>query len=376
MLIRKFILLCLSNFIIFQVGHSHDSICEESPFCWSKEKSEFAEIGIEIAASGTIQNFIQVSGTVATHPDHLAHVIAQVHGVVTQINKNLWDCVEKDEVIAILESQEIAEAKSAFLNALHRWEFQKACLAQEEALKGISSRQDYLKAKFDFEQEALNKELALQKLHALGIQDQEIEKIKAGDISNLRFYAIKSPIKGKILQRNLTLGELIHDEAKIFTIGNFNDLWVEINIPQNDLHYLSEGLPVEMKGIHGKYKSLHLSKFNPLISEQTRTARAIAYLDNQDGQWSPGEFVTIRIQTDQIPVPLIVPQEAILQIKGADYIFVQHEEQLIPKIVKVGKKDEKNVEILSGLKVGESYAACNTFCLKAEYEKEEAEHHH
>jgi cobalt-zinc-cadmium efflux system membrane fusion protein len=55
---------------------------------------------------------------------------------------------------------------------------------------------------------------------------------------------------------------------------------------------------------------------------------------------------------------------------------VEEGEAFTPRVVKLGKKDREHVEIISGLAVGDSYAAHNTFCLKAEHEKEEAEHSH
>lgn len=357
-------------------GNDYECGEHAEAFCWSKEKSDFAQIGVQIATPGMIQNHIQVSGRVVKHPDHVAYIMARVHGIVTEVYKNLGDNVEKDEVIAVIESNEIAQMKSAYLTAFKKWEFQHTLLKKEEALKGISSGQDYLNAQFALDEAAFLKELALQNLYSLGIDNKEIETIRQGDQTTLRLYKIKSPIKGKILQRDLTLGELIDDEARIFMVGNFDKIWIEINVPQNDVQYLAPGLSLEMTGINGKKENLHLAQFNPTISEETRTATAIAILANEEGKWSPGEFVMVSIQTEHIQAPLVVPQEAILHIKGAEYIFVQEEDTFTPTIVKVGKRDGKNVEILSGLKVGESYASCNTFCLKAEFEKEEAEHGH
>ncbi len=356
-------------------SNSEERVCTKE-FCWSKERSDYAQVTTQTASPGMIQNFIRVSGRVAAHPDHVAFVTPKLHGVVTKIYKNIGDRVEADEILAVIESKEVAEAKARYLTAVQRWKFQQALLSKEERLRGISSEEDYVNAEFALQEATLNKDVARHNLYALGMKDQQIETITMGDAASLRVYEIRSPIKGKILDRRLTLGEWVDDEAKVFTLGNFEQVWVEMNVPQNDIQYLSAGLNLNMIGANGKEETLNLSQFHPMISEETRMAKAFAILENNQGKWSPGEFVMVTIQTLQTPASLVVPKEALLNIKGAEYIFVQAGDKFIPSIVRVGKSDGKNVEILSGLQVGDSYAACNTFCLKAEFEKEEGEHNH
>ncbi len=346
------------------------SVAHPKEFCWTKEQSEFAEIQTQVAGPGIIQNFIQVSGKVVTHPDHLAYVIPKVNGAAWDIRKNLGESVEEGEILALIESKEVADAKANYLSTLKKLKIQQTLLDMEKVLRGVSAEQDYLKASLANEEALIDSDCAIQHLYALGFSEEDIGKIAQEHPANRRFYEMKSPLKGKILQRNLILGERVDPSTKAFTIANFEKVWVEINIAQNDVQHLQAGLPVEIMGGE-KRAHVTVSQFNPMISDETRMATAVAVLENSSEKWTPGEFVGVRVQTHNIAVPLVVAREAIQNIKGEPHIFVEDDGGFSPRIVKVGNMDENNVEIVSGLQIGESYAAGNAFCLKAEYEKED-----
>jgi membrane fusion protein, heavy metal efflux system len=357
-------------------AHADHPETEEEPFHWTKEKSEFANIQVAIAGPGVIQNFVQATGKIIAHPDYLAYVIPKVNGSVFEVRKNLGDLVEANEVLALVESKEIAEAKGEYLAALKKFNLQQTLWNREKMLQGISAGQDYLQAELAAEEAALNLQLAVQTLYALGFSENEIAKIDQEDRDALRLYAIKSPIKGRVLQRNLTLGEWIDLSAKAFTIGNFDKVWAEINVSQGDRQFLKEGLSVEVLAAPKKVATVLVTQFSPAICEGTRTATAIALIENGAHEWLPGEFVMANIQTDVTKAAIVVPLAALQFIEGEHCVFVENEQTFTPCTVQLGKMDKQNVEIVAGLTPGTAYAVCNTFCLKAEYEKEEGEHHH
>jgi cobalt-zinc-cadmium efflux system membrane fusion protein len=358
-------------------GHSHQQEDHENcEFMWTKEKSELAHVQCAIAGPGVIQNRIHVSGKITLHPDYQALVYPKIEGIVWVVKKNIGDSVEKNETLALIESQEIAEAKARFLSAFKKFSIQKTLFNQEAALKGISAEQDYLKAKLEMEVAIEEYDIAIQKLLVLGFSFGEIQKIPEEDPQKRRYYEIKSPIEGKILERNLNIGERVNSSLRAFSIADFNKLWVEIHLAQRDAHDLKPALPITISNSYGRQANAHLCQFCPTISEETRMAKAVALLDNPQQEWIPGEYVGVSIITHAAELPLVISREAIQKIKGENYVFVEEGDHFTPRLVKLGKMDDQNVEILSGIQPGETYAACNSFCMKAEYEKEEVEHSH
>ena len=80
--------------------------------------------------------------------------------------------------------------------------------------------------------------------------------------------------------------------------------------------------------------------------------------------------------TNEIDVPLAVELDAIQRLDGSENVFVREGETFEPRKVLLGRRDDVHAEIISGLKVGEKYASGDTFILKAELGKSEAEHEH
>ncbi|MCE2982913.1 MAG: efflux RND transporter periplasmic adaptor subunit, partial [Parachlamydia sp.] len=277
------------------------------------------------------------------------------------------------EVLAILESKEMAEAQSNYLAALKKLRLKQNILQREEGLRQISPEQDYLQAQFAVEESKIDIELSKQKLHALGLDDREIAQISE---SNGRFYEMRAPFEGEVIQRDLTFGELIDDQHKAYTIADFSRVRAEFSVNPSNFPYIKQGQAIEISAADGTKVKTTIFHVEPMISEQTRNAIVLANIDNRSGQWIPGKFVTAIIERERESVPIIVPKDAIQKIKGQDSIFIFDQDTFTPRVVKTGRADEKNIEITSGLQKGERYVANHAFLLKADLEKAEAEHSH
>jgi membrane fusion protein, heavy metal efflux system len=114
---------------------------------------------------------------------------------------------------------------------------------------------------------------------------------------------------------------------------------------------------------------------SPLLDRDTRAARVVALLANPDHVFRPGSFVTAEIPLSQDHVEVVVPKAALQTIKGERVVFVRNDHGFEARKVTIGREDDRTVEIVSGLSAGETIAVRNTFVLKAELGKAEAEHH-
>src|SRR5258708_16614410 len=81
------------------------------------EQIEMSGIALAAVHGGTLSHRIVVPGTIVLHADRIARVSVRLSAIVTELRKKLGDPVEKSEVIAVLESREVANAKSEYLAA-------------------------------------------------------------------------------------------------------------------------------------------------------------------------------------------------------------------------------------------------------------------
>lgn len=355
-------------------GHHEDHIIEVS-------SGKIKELGIQTKEAGPGELTIALStrGKIIIHPDKLAHILPKVSGVARWVGKNIGDDVKKDEILAVLESREIADIKANYLAAQEKEKLALLLFTREERLyqKKISAEQDYLNAKSSYEETKINVQLAKQKLRAFGLTDEEIEELAKEDDPDLRLNEIRSPMDGTVVFRHITKGEFIENTATIFEIADLTNVWIEIGIYPKDLNKVKEGQLVDVSlPSDEKTSPAKIIYLSPIIQDETITAKAIAEMNNPNGKWRPGSFVKVNIATEKINVPIAVPKEAIQEIEGDEYIFVRVPEGFEKRRVQTGKTDNANVEILSGLNQGEEYASSKTFLLKADLSKEDAEHTH
>ncbi len=129
--------------------HDHEGHGDDSIVRISKEDMKRFGIEIDTAEAGGFDQHISVPGEIVINSDRLAHIVPHVSGVVQQVKKNLGDFVKKGEIMAVIGSRELADAKAAYLTSIERFNLAEPLFEREERLwkKKISPEQDFLDAK-------------------------------------------------------------------------------------------------------------------------------------------------------------------------------------------------------------------------------------
>src|SRR5882757_3043835 len=343
--------------------------------------AQIAALRIEVAPAGPgmLSRTVRVPGDVMMDSDRIGHVPAKVIGTVVELRKRIGDVVQKGEVVAYLESREVADAKSEFLTAGANLELQTTLIERERSLfeKKISAEQQFLRAENAFSLSKLRHDLARQKLSALDVDEAEIAELPKQPVANLRRYALRSPIIGRVIDRRVDLGAPVggdQQEKEIYVVADLSSVWVELVASAPDLALLKEGDDITIEdSTRAKVvgKTIFIS---PMVSKETRTTRVIVSLDNADGRWRPGSFIGASIPVDRRSVPLLLPRSSIQTVDGKLVAFVQVPEGFEARAVRAGAMTEDAVEVIGGLKPGEIVAVLNTFVLKSDLGKAKADH--
>lgn len=354
-------------------GHQEEDII-------NMPSNQIKDLDIETrnAGPGELSVTIETRGKIVLHPNRVVHVLPKIPGVTKEVSKNIGDVVKAGDLLAVLESREMADIKANFLAAKEKLTLASSLLEREQRLfeKKVSAEQDFLNAKSVYEEARINVQLAKQRLHAYGIGDEEITSLTSENDPDLRIYDIRSPIDGVITARHITTGEYIENTTTIFQIADLSVIWIDIGVYPKDLTRVKKGQFVDVLFPGGKTASAKIIYLSPIIQDETITAQAIAELTDPDENWRPGSFVKVNIATEKLKVPLLVSKDAIQEINGKEYIFVKVPEGFEKRQVQLGVSNGSSVEVLSGLKQDEEYAISKTFLLKADLNKKEAEHEH
>lgn len=333
-------------------------------------------IGVEIHTAGPaiIQSTVELPGEIVLNPDRMVQVVPRLPGVVVAVNFEIGQIVKKGQVLAVVESQVLADLHSQYIAAQKRLVLAQTVYKREKLLweEKISAKQDYLAAQLALSEAKIASDLSSEKLRALGVKPKV--GLQAKDLTR---YEILAPISGLIVTRTMALGAALKDDVTIFTLADMASVWATITIYPKDLSLMKIGQKASIKATAFDVEGEGIvSYISPLIGGQTRTATARVILENQDGRWHPGMFVNTVLISEEVEVPIAVPTQALQTWRDWTVVFGRYGNYLEARPLELGRSDGKMVEVMKGLSAGEQYATGNSFAIKADLEKAGATHDH
>lgn len=333
---------------------------------------QIREAGIAVRSAGPAQLAATVPfpGEIRFNEDRTAHVTPRVGGVVESVPAALGQHVKKGEVLAVIASSALADLRGEWQAARRRLELAQSTYQREKTLwqDRISAEQDYLAARTAMQEARIAADNAAQKLNAIGAG--------TADGASNRF-TLRAPFDGVIVEKHITLGEAVAAETNVFTLSDLSTVWAEFSIAPKDLAHVRVGerASVASAAQDGAVQGT-VSYVGALLGQQTRTATARVTLRNPSLAWRPGLFVTVSVAGPEVALPIAVEAEAVQTEGDHATVFVAVPGGFVARSVRTGRRIGDHVEIVQGLAPGETYAATNTFVLKAERGKADAEHTH
>ncbi len=345
----------------------------------SEEAVRTSAIEIEAAGSVTMRSVLELPGEIAFNGDKVAHLVPRVAGVIHEIRKSQGDAVVKGEVIAVIDSRDLAEVKRQFIESAHELRFAARGFEREKGLweKHIASEASYLTFERAYEEAGLHHRSARQQLEALGIGKGELDALLATSAGTLTRYELRAPFDGVVIEKNVASGQAVKEDEDLFTFADLSTVWVNVTVYAKDLNAVKVGQEVtvtsEALGAEAKGRIVYVGS---LVGEATRAAMARVVLPDPEGHWRPGLFVTVRVVQEEVSVPVAVKRDGLQKFRDWDVVFVRVGDLFEARPLELGRKDGEWIEVVSGLLPGERYAVTNSFILKADVGKAGASHDH
>ncbi len=308
---------------------------------------------------------VEAPAVIAADPKHAAVVSSAVGGRVVEIRRNLGDSVARGDVLAVIESRDVAQLRADVEIAKRQYELSQANFAREERLYGekVTSRQEFEIARNAAQEARTRLRLAEQQLAAAGASS-------GGQLNRLM---LRSPIKGNVTARQIALGDIVAPDSHLFEVADLNELTAELSLSPDDAARVTVGTAVDVstEGRTGTGRITHVSR---VLDPATRQVRAIARLSNGRGAWRIGETVraSIALEGSAGGTQLAIPRTAVQTVEDKPSVFVREKDGFAIKHVVLGGNAAGYVKVMGGLEGNEQIAVSNTYLLKAEHGKGEA----
>ncbi|KTC66381.1 copper/silver efflux system, membrane fusion protein (plasmid) [Legionella adelaidensis] len=228
--------------------------------------------------------------------------------------------------------------------------------AQEEYLIALESKNPSLiKASY-------------KKLQALHISEQQIEQIKSSRKSN-NLVAIYAPQDGIVTQLNIREGMRVTPDLEMMSLVDLSTVWIIAQIFEEQASWLHLGDIAEARvsAFPQKIWKGTVEYVYPQLDPMTRTIKVRFRFDNQENQLKPNMYVSISILAKPKSNILTIPLEALIRSSQGDRVIVALDKgRFEVRPVTIGMESGAEVEILSGLTVGENVVISGQFLIDSE----------
>ncbi len=368
-------------------------------------------IKVEAAQLWALRPTIIAPARVALNTEAMAHVGSPLRGRAVEVKVRLGDMVKAQQDLVTVESPELGEAQADFLQkktavinagpaaelSKVAWDRAKGLFEQSQgiSLTEVQKREAEYKAAVASVKAAESFALAAEnRLHLLGMSPAEITALSSTGTITPR-YTIRAAIDGQIVERELTLGELVSpDRESLMVIADTRTLWVLADVPQEKLMGVVAGARAwvtigSLSAAELAAQPAHrfegtVSFIAPFVDQSTRTAQVrievpMTTLALRPGMFAQAEIVLAAAGGNQ-PAPIVaVPDEALQTVEGGPAVFVPvHGEPntFAKRSVKIGTRVGGLIPVTQGLLDGEQFVSSGSFILKAELGKAGAAHVH
>ncbi len=325
-------------------------------------------------------------------------IAAKYTGKVTQINVELGQQVSPGQILLIQDNRDVdiaisqneasfrqANADTIESNATFQASYQKA---QSDYQHSVTTYERYktLYAEGAISKEALDntEQQMISSRSALDTWSKQLtagsaasvdSKIASRDKAQSAIDALRNqkadltlraPRSGVIGFRQAEVGNIVSAGQKILSIVDNSNIYVDCSVSEQDIGQITLGVPttisIESLGKSYTGKIIYIS---PAMDSKTQTFTIRVALDKPDASIRSGMFARTTINVALRPQTLFVPKEAVISLNGKDRIFVvSSDNQIEERIVQLGLRNDKSIEILNGLNVGEQIAISNLARLK------------
>lgn len=166
---------------------------------------------------------------------------------------------------------------------------------------------------------------------------------------------VRAPFAGVVGTRYVSIGDYVTSSTALTTLQTIDPQRVAFQIPERHAQRLEVGQPVrfEVAAVPGREFEGEVDFVDPRVELPARTITVKAQVDNDERLLQPGMFVETRLATETRPQAVVVPEDAILPLQGATYVWAVVDGAATRREVETGVRTPGFIEIVSGVEPGE-----------------------
>ncbi len=300
-------------------------------------------LGVRVAkvTLGELENNISTVGYIKYDENRLIHIHPRVTGWVEKLYvKTSGDPIEKNQPLYQIYSPELVNAQEELLIALQR--------KNRSLIQAAETR-----------------------LTALNLPNETIQKIKTSK-SVETYITVRSPQSGVVDNLNIREGFYVKPGTTLMSVGNLDNVWVEVEVFEQQVNWVSVGDTVTMTlgYVPGREWQGRVEYIYPTLDSKTRTVKLRLKFSNEDRVLKPNMFAEVMIHSKKDQKALLVPREAVIRTGKVDRVVLLTQDNHFSSVaIKLGRIGRDHIEVLEGLEEGEKVVTSAQFLIDSETNK-------
>ncbi|HEY6349544.1 MAG TPA: efflux RND transporter periplasmic adaptor subunit [Candidatus Angelobacter sp.] len=307
-----------------------------------------------------IPETLDLAARVQADPTKVVHIFPPASGRVMAIRVKPGDTVQRGQTVAILNSSDVASARSDYAKASIEAARSTRAMERQKLLfeHGAAAEKDYIDAQAQAEAAAAELARARQRLDLLSVSP-------SATTDNVPLIA---PARGVVLDVSAAPGEFsksLESANALITIADLSTVWIVGDVYEKDLARLERGkrVTITLQAYPDQQWSGRINSLSGALDPTTRTLKVRVAIPNPGQRLKPEMFGTIHVSTGTHPA-LVVPAAAIIREGNTTTVFLNNAGKPEQRTVTVGQTLDGNVEIVNGLRAGDEIAAVGAELLK------------
>jgi cobalt-zinc-cadmium efflux system membrane fusion protein len=286
---------------------------------------------------------------VEADPARTANVLPALTGKVIELKVGLGDHVNRGQLLAVIDSGDLAQANSDVVKARDAMNLAKKALDRAQGVKaaGGNAVKDLEAAQSGYNQALAEYNRARTRLVAVGGEP---------DAQTTHPMQVTAPMAGYVTALSVAPGTYVNDAtASMMTISNLDSVWITANVPESDSGLIAKGQKVDatLVAYPGKVFHGNVSFVNPVLQSDTRRDLVRVTFANPDGLLKPNMFANASIDIPQ-PEQVFIPQSALLMNNDSITVFVEVSPWTFERrTVDISYDESDGTRVLKGLKQGD-----------------------
>ena len=326
---------------------------------------------------------VAVNGRIELDADRTVRVASFVEGVVRECCKSVGSYVREGETLAVLHSHQTHELLAEYRQAQAELQARQAELDFAKEAHHRASRLHELKAgplaEVQRTETALSRaeKAVLSARAAVAGAEAHFEFLgvepprggaPGAEPEHLEI-VIKSPRAGSVIERNITLGDVVNVTDQLYLLSDLSRVWVIAQVPEEQLSEVSTGMKVNVRvrAYPDRIFPGSVTRISSELDPDSRMAAVRCSVPNPRGVLKVGMYAQVELSSSETRSALTVPRESVQTVDEHPTVFVEQSKgRYGVRRVQPGNEYGDLVEILDGLREGETVVAHGSFLLKAE----------